>query len=293
MRSGSRSARGRAGVATALAPGPGIAALVLLAETVASAYPGGTPRFQTDVAPYCAACHSSRSADALADAGEHAQEELAEHKHIAAILAGQGGYASLSQPDREALATQVRALDAASTAVLYAPETVAPGSLFEVAVELSGGGGPVVAVGLVDRDHRWWARPAASAGWQVAAPPAVTGPDSALQTGWLERRPGSADRNVSFVNVLDVASDPARERFARARVVFTLRAPDREGSYPLAAAYYYGTEKSTVLGHTTDAQGHKQVRGGFDGGSGRVLFTPVRRIRVRAPDAAPAAAAQP
>jgi hypothetical protein len=41
-----------------------------------------------------------------------------------------------------------------------------------------------------------------------------------------------------------------------------------------------------VLGYTTDPQGHKQVRGGFDGGSGRVLFTPVRRIEVRAADAA-------
>jgi mono/diheme cytochrome c family protein len=293
MGSGTRRARDRAGVARALAPGCGSAALVLLAATSAFAYPGGTPRFQTDVAPYCAACHSSRSAQALADAGEQAESQLAEHKHIAEILAGHGGYASLSEPDREALAKQIRALDAASTVTLQAPETVAPGSVFEVAVELTGGGGPVVGVGLVDRDHRWWARPAASAGWQVVAPPVVTGPDGALQTEWLERRPEAAGRNVSFVNVLDIASDPARDQFARARVVFTLRAPDREGSYPLAAVYLYGTEKSSVLGHTTDAQGRKQVRGGFDGGSGRVLFTPVSRIQVRAPDAAPAPAAQP
>jgi hypothetical protein len=266
---------------------------VLLGATSAFAYPGGTPRFQTDVAPYCAACHSSRSAEALADTGERAESELAEHKHIAEILAGHGGYASLSEPDREALAKQIRALDAASTIHLQVPETVVPGSLFEVAVELTGGGGPIVAVGLVDRDHRWWARPAASAGWRVAAPPVVTGPDGALQSAWLERRPEAADRNVSFVNVAGVSSDPAQDRFARARVVFTLRAPDREGSYPLAAVYFYGTEKASVLGHTTDAQGHKEVRGGFDGGSGRVLFTPLSRIEVRASDAASAPAAQP
>ena len=43
----------------------------------------------------------------------------------------------------------------------------------------------------------------------------------------------------------------------------------------------YGTEKASVLGYTTDADGRKEVRGGFDGGSGRVLFTPVQRIEVR------------
>ena len=295
MGNGRRSAVDRPGVGRVLGAGCGIAALGLLAAGTASAYPGGTPSFQTDVAPYCAACHSSRSEDALAGTGERAERELVEHKHIAEILAGHGGYASLGEPDREALAKQIRALDAASTVTLRAPETIAPGAVFEVAVEVTGGGGPVVGVGLVDRDHRWWARPAASAGWRVVAPPAVTGPDGALQTDWLERRPEAADRNLSFVNVTDVASDPARERFARARVVFTLRAPDREGSYPLAGVYFYGTEKSTVLGYTTDAQGHKEVRGGFDGGSGRVLFTPVRRIEVRAelPAPTPARAPQP
>ena len=289
MGSARRRAVNRPGMGGVSAAAAGISACVLLAAGTAHAYPGGTPNFQTDVAPYCAACHSSRSADALSGAGERAERELAEHKHIAEILAGHDGYASLGEADREALARQIRALDAASTVSLRAPETVAPGAVFAVEVEITGGGGPVAGVGLVDRDHRWWARPAASAGWRVVAPPVVTGPDGALQTAWLERRPEAADRNLSFVNVSDVASDPARERFARAQVVFTLRAPDREGSYPLAAVYLYGTEKSTVLGYTTDAQGHKEVRGGFDGGSGRVLFTPVRRIEVRAaPAAAPA-----
>lgn len=30
------------------------------------AYPGGTSDYQTDAAPFCASCHSSRDADALA-----------------------------------------------------------------------------------------------------------------------------------------------------------------------------------------------------------------------------------
>ena len=41
----------------------------------ASAYPGGTPSFQTDVAPFCAGCHSSRDAAALAGTGERATKE--------------------------------------------------------------------------------------------------------------------------------------------------------------------------------------------------------------------------
>ncbi len=269
------------------------ALVVALGSVSAGAYPGGTPAFQTDVAPYCAGCHSSRSAEALAGAGERAARELAETKHLARILAGEAGYASLSAPDRTALARQIRALDAASTVALTCPEAVAPGSAFEVAVDVTGGGGPVVGVGLVDADHRWWARPAASAGWLVVAPPRVTGPDGALQDAWLARRPESADRNLSFVNVTEVASDPARGSFARARVVFTLRAPDRPGSYPLAAVFLYGTEKSTVLGYTTDAEGNQEVRGGLEGGSGRVLFSPVRRIEVRAAAAPPAAPAAP
>jgi hypothetical protein len=259
-----------------------LALAAALGPAAAAAYPGGTPAFQTDVAPYCAACHSSRSPEALAGAGARAERELAETKHLARILAAEEGYASLSAPDREALARLVRALDAASTVTLVCPETVAAGSTFEVAVEVTGGGGPAIGVGLVDADHRWWARPAASAGWQVVAPPRITGPDGAPQEEWLARRPEAAGRNLSFVNVTGVASDPAKERFARARVVFTLRAPDRPGSYPLAGVFLYGTEKSSVLGYTTDAEGNEHVRGGFDGGSGRVLFTPVRRIEVRA-----------
>jgi hypothetical protein len=279
MRTGRQGGR-RAGARGQLARAAALAAA--LGPAAAAAYPGGTPAFQTDVAPYCANCHSSRSVEALAGAGARAERELADTKHLARILAGEEGYASLSAPDREALARLVRALDAASSVALVCPEVVAPGAAFEVAVDVTGGGGPVVGVGLVDSDHRWWARPAASAGWQVAAPPRVTGPDGVPQEEWLARRPESAGRNLSFVNVTGVASDPARERFATARVVFTLRAPDRPGSYPLAAVFLYGTEKSTVLGYTTDAEGNERVRGGLDGGSGRVLFTPVRRIEVRA-----------
>jgi hypothetical protein len=246
----------------------------------ALAYPGGTPSFQTDAAPFCAACHSSRSADALAGAGERADKEVAESKHIAVILSGQKGYAELTETDRQALVEQIRALDAASTVSLKAPTSVKPGETFQVQVSVTGGSGPVVGVGLVDRAHRWYARPAPSAGWLVVAPPEIMGADGKPRSSWLDRRPESAGRNLSFVNVPGIESDSAAGKWDSAEVIFTLRAPDRPGALPLAAAYWYGTEKSTVLGYTENALGRKEVRGGYTGGSGRVMFTPVQQIQV-------------
>ena len=256
-------------------------AIVAMLPAGVLAYPGGTPSFQTDVAPYCASCHSSRSADALAGAGERADKELAENKHVAVILSGQKGYGKLSEADRHALADQVRALDAASSISVKAPTTVKAGQTFQVQVRVTGGAGPVVGVGLVDAPHRWYARPAASAGWTVTAAPEVNGADGTPRLDWLERRPESRDRNISFVNVPGIESDPALETWDSAEVVFTLRAPDRPGSYPLAGVYLYGTETSTILGYTTNAMGWKEPRGGFTGGSGRVLFTPLQQIQVQ------------
>ncbi len=252
---------------------------VLAAPLVSNAYPGGTPDFQTNVAPFCASCHSSRSLEALD--GEAASKQMVDRKHIALILEGKQGYEALSDVDRQTLVAQILALDEASTVRLSAPAQVAPGATLRVTVHVTGGGGPVVGVALVDRDHRWHARPASAAGWQVTAPPAITGPDGQAQSGWLDKRPETRDRNLSYVNITGVASDPATQNWSSAQVTFTLRAPDRPGSYPLAAAYLYGTEKSSVLGYTTDAVGRKNVRGGFTGGSGRVLFTPVQEIRVQ------------
>jgi hypothetical protein len=260
------------------------AAAVLLGSTVAGAYPGGTPNYQTDIAPFCASCHSSRSAEAMAGVGERADKEVAERKHIAVILAGEKGYASLSDVDRQTLAEQIRALDVASSVVMTAPPSVAPGEIFEVSVRVTGGAGPAVGVALLDGNHRWYARPAASAGFVIEAPPVVEGPDGVAQVEWLSKRPESQGRNLSYVNVTGIASDSAAKQWASARVTFQLRAPDRPGSYPLAAAYFYGTEKSSVLGYTTNPVGWKEVRGGVGGGSGRVMFTAVQQIVVAAPE---------
>jgi hypothetical protein len=257
-----------------------VAAAALGGPLGAAAYPGGTPNYQTDAAPFCASCHSSRAAEALAGVGERADKEVAERKHIAVILAGEKGYAGLSEGDRQTLAEQIRALDVASSVSLAAPDAVPAGQTFEVTVSVTGGAGPSVGVALVDANHRWYSRPAAAVGWTVAAPPQIVGSDGQPQLGWLAKRPESLGRNLSFVNITGIASDSVAQQWASARVTFTLRAPDRPGSYPLAAAYFYGTEKSSLLGYTTNAVGWKEVRGGVAGGSGRVLFAPVKQIVV-------------
>ena len=228
-----------------------VAAALWLAPAATLAYPGGTPDYQTDVAPYCASCHSSRSADALAGAGERAEKEVAERKHIAQILAGEKGYASLSEADRRTLAEQIRALDVASSVALSAPDTVKAGQTFAVSVSVTG-----------------------------PAPPQIVGPDGQPQVDWLAKRPESLDRKLSFVNITGISSDSAAKQWASARVTFTLRAPALPGIYPLSAVYLYGTEKSSLLGYTTNAVGWKEVRGGLGGGSGRVLFAPVKQVVV-------------
>jgi mono/diheme cytochrome c family protein len=257
-----------------------LAAASGIVPAAATAYPGGTGDYQTDAAPYCASCHSSRGPEALAGMGERAEKEVAERKHIALILAGEKGYAQLGEADRQMLADQIRALDVASSVSVAAPDSVAAGSTFEVTVSVTGGAGPVVGVALVDAAHRWFARPAASAGWLVAAPPQVVGPDGNVQLDWLAKRPESLGRNLSFVNITGISSNSATQEWASARVTFTLRAPTQPGAYPLAAAYFYGTEKSSVLGYTENAMGWKEVRGGFGGGSGRVLFSTPKKITV-------------
>ncbi len=260
-----------------------IAILVIagLLPTAPKAYPGGTPNYQTNAAPYCSSCHSSRDAAALAGAGERAEKEVAERKHIALILGGRGkGYSALTENDRKTLAAQIRALDAASTVSIEVPAKVQRGQTFQVKVAVTGGAGPVVGVELVDLDHRWYARPATAVGWEVVMPPQIVGADGQPANSWLEKRPEATGRNITYVNIPDISSNPVTGEWGSAEVTFTLRAPDRAGTLPLAAAYLYGTEKSTVLGYTTNAVGRKEVRGGMGGGSGRILFTPVSKIEV-------------
>jgi hypothetical protein len=256
------------------------AALAYLVPLSTSAYPGGTPNFQTDVAPYCAACHSSLNEGVLEGAGEMAVKELVEKKHLALIMAGERGYGELSEADRATLIEHIRATDANSKIELEYPPQVAPGETFQLKVNLSGGGGPVVGVALVDRPHRWFARPASATGWMVVGAPTVIGPKGP-QSEWINRRPEDAGRGITFVNIGGIESDASTGKWASARAIFTLKAPDKPGDYPLVGVFFYGTEKASPLGYKTNPLGLKQVRGTYAGGSGRVLFTPEHVITVK------------
>ncbi len=265
-----------------------LSALVLLAPSVGSAYPGGTPDFQTDVAPFCAACHSSVAEEHLEGAGERARKEVIDQKHLAAILAGDKNYADLSLADREQLVEHIRAVDANSKIDLEFPPIVAPGEDFQVTVNVTGGSGPVVAVALVDRAHRWFAKPIAAAGWGVVGTPTVIGPGGVPQSKWLDRRPEGFGRNVSFVNITDVESDAVAGKWSQSQVIFTLKAPAEPGDYPLVGVYLYGTEKATPLGYSVHPLYGKSPRGGYTGKSGRVKFSDSHVITVKVTVAEPA-----
>ncbi len=259
----------------------GLALGLLLAPLSARAYPGGTPTYVTDVAPYCASCHSSVSADALAGLPDaRVQAELAPNKHLAQLRAPKpdSPYAKLSDAQRAELARGIEAIDAAARVRLVAPPVVAPGQTFEVTVESTGGGGPVLGLALVDAAHRMQARPAASAGWQVVEKPAVRGPDGAPQTRFTDGRNPALAPGVSYVNVYDAPA--AGGKGASATVTWRLRAPSTPGAYPLAAAFFYGTEKGAPHGAVETVQGRAPI-GGFTGASGRVRFSDVVQIQVK------------
>ena len=260
--------------------GATLAGVLVLAGS-AAAYPGGTPAFVTDVAPFCASCHSSRSLGQLEGVpAQRAQAELAVNKHLGKIRAAVAGspYAELTEEQREQLIAGVEAIDANSAVRVLAPARLQLGAIFEVTVEAKGGGGPVVGLALVDSDQRWQARPAASAGWQVLEKPRVLGPDGAEQTRFTDGRHPSLAPGISYVNV-DGVSTSAGGVVQTVRMTVRLRAPQQPGTYPLAAVFLYGTEKGSPHGAVETIRG-KVPRGGFGGHSGRVLFSEVVQIQV-------------
>ena len=141
------AARGLAAITTVLGA---------MLSSGAYAYPGGTPDFQTDVAPFCAACHSSVDVQALEGAGPRAEKELVANKHLAPILQGERPYDKLAPVDRTTLARQIQAIDANSTIefVDYPPQ-VKSGENFNVTLRVSGGAGIALIrgeVGCAERD---------------------------------------------------------------------------------------------------------------------------------------------
>ena len=267
---------------------PGLAALAALGlASGASAYPGGTPDFQTDVAPYCATCHASTQESDLAGLGARATAEMPLNKHYAAIRAGSGRYGELPEAERAKLVELLATIDKNSTIKLEAPAQVTPGETFQVTVKVTGGAGPSVGVGLVDRAHRFFARPASALGWEVVGAPTIIGPKGP-QTDWIARRPEREGRSITYVNVEEMTSNADTDKWSRAKIVYTLRAPSEVGDYPIVGAYFYGTETGTALSSWVHPEFGPQPLGGSLGQSGRVKFSKEAMISVKSPDSMPA-----
>ena len=258
--------------------------LLALLASQAYAYPGGTPDFQTDVGPYCAACHASTADTDLSGLGERATAELSNNKHFAPIRAGVGPYADLAEADRKKLIELLAAVDRNSTIQLEVPAQVAPGESFQVTVKVTGGAGPSVGVALVDRPHRFFAKPASSVGWRVEGAPSIIGPKGP-QSDWIERRPEREGRDITFVNVNGIESSADSDKWSRSKIIFTLIAPDKPGDYPLVGAYFYGTETGAALSTRVHPKFGPQPLGGTAGKSGRIKFSQPALISVKQRDA--------
>lgn len=256
--------------------------LVASVSLPAFGYPGGTPDFQTDAGPFCAACHSSTQLSDLDGApGDRAEKELPENKHYPQITSGSKTYSGLTPDQRTKLVELLKAVDANSTIELDYPPQVAPGETFQITVRVTGGAGPVVGVGLVDRAHRWYARPASSAGWTVVGAPSIIGPKGSPQSDWLSKRPERFGRGVTYVNVTDWKSTAETGEWAKAKVIYTLKAPDKAGDYPLVGSFWYGTEKASSLSTEANPMYGDQPLGGYTGKSGRVKFSTPHVITVK------------
>lgn len=246
----------------------------------ASAYPGGTPAYVTDVAPFCASCHSSVSEDQLQGLPPaRISAELAANKHLAKIRTppADSPYAKLPAADREALAAAVEKLDAGAAVKLSAPTTAKAGGEIEVVVETSGGSAPVVGVALVDAVSRNQAAPAAARGWFVVAKPVVIGPDGKPQTKFTDGRNPALPPGTSYVNV-DISADAGKP--PTTKTTWKLRAPAQAGKVPLVAVMFYGTEISSPHGAVETPYG-KTPLGGFTGNSGRIKFSAPATVEVQ------------
>jgi hypothetical protein len=258
----------------------------------ASGHPGGTPDDLVATGLYCARCHASTAESDLEGLGERARTDLAENKHLKAVREGAGVYSALPPEERGRIAELLAAVDAHSTVAVEAPAEVAAGATFEVRIELAGGAGPRVAVGLFDRPHRLYARALALQGFEVLGTPRVEGARlHALPAGDGGTAGAPGSKRPTFFDIEGIASSADAQRWASARIVFTLKAPTKAGDYGLVAAYLYGTEKA-VEGTTRndDSRFGPRPLGGVTGASGRIRFSEKRLLRVVAPTPAASAA---
>ena len=118
----------------------------------------------------------------------------------------------------------------------------------------------------------WAGRSSTSRAWWV--------PTASPQTGFTDRRNPKLAPGISYVNVSGVSADTAASKYTTVSVTFRVRAPKEPGNYPLAAAFWYGTEKGSPHGAVETVRGIVPL-GGFTANSGRVRFSPVVTVQVK------------
>ena len=247
----------------------------------AFAYPGGPKDQVANGGPYCASCHASLQPNTVRELPEKKIDEmLAKNRHYLAIEKGLKKYKSLSPEVRKELVRDVMAVDSNTSIKLDVPDAVDAGETFTVTVKTRGGGGPVIGIMLLDSDLRYQSSPPQTVGWSIVSPPEVIGPDGKKQTKWIDKRHNDVTKNINFVIVYGVESDPRKETYPEAEVTYTLKAPTLEGKLPLSAAILYGTETASPVGYKEEIWGKVPV-GGFTASSGRIVFTEMKHIIVK------------
>src|SRR5947199_7476629 len=222
--------------------------LVMIGAAVALADPYGPPYAVTDMAPFCATCHASTSPAQLQDLpAEVAAGETIEGKHLSRIRTDPA-YRDLSPGDREQLIAAIKWMDEQASVTIQAPSQARRSSRIEVTVVTRGGAGPVVGVSLVDSAIRYQARPISANGFKVVGPALVAGPNGKPQAQWAERRLRGSDMGPNTVKIAGIEGDPVTEPVRETRTTWVLRTPPEPGTYSVAAAFFYGTEKGRPLG---------------------------------------------
>lgn len=245
------------------------------------AYNGGPLRNVTDLTPHCAGCHSSVSKEDLRVEPEaFAANQLVDTKHYKAIEEGSGGYKDMSQADRQKLLADVKLMDQNASVSVAAPSTAKPGQEIQITATVRGGHG-VVGVWLMESDLRFQGRPIQSDGWWIVGAPKVWGADGKEQTKWVDSRGQGLKKNLNAVLIFDQQADLANKKFPEGKVTWTVQAPHAPGTYNVAVAFQYGTEKASSVGKVTTPAGAILPRGGPGGPSGHIMFSKVATVTVR------------
>ncbi len=256
-------------------------AFALLWAGPAPAYNGGPLRNVTDLTPTCAGCHSSVGKEQLRVEPEaYAATLLVENRHYKAIEEDAGPYREMSPADRQKLLADVKLMDANASVTLSAPSTLKPGQETQITATVRGGNG-VVGVWLMESDLRWQGRSISADGWLVVGAPKVWGADGKEQTKWVDSRGPGLKKNLSAVLIFDQQADLAAKKFPEGKVTWTVHAPHTPGTYTVAVAFHYGTEKASSVGTVTTPAGAILPRGGPGGPSGHIIFSRPVMVTVR------------